>query len=92
MQIFVFSETSIIVLMAFCELFHMEFSEFKNSIYFESYEQKTTEKCQNFSCAKIATIFEVLKILVSKFNTTILLSGTIIPENLSAVPSFHSEI
>ena len=78
--------------MAFFEIFHMKFSEFKNSTYFKSYVQKTTEKVEISSSAKIAVIFEFFRILTWKFNTTILSSVTIAPENLSAVPGFHSEI
>ena len=92
MKFFLFSKTSIIILMAFFEIFHMKFSEFKNSNYFKSYVQKTTEKVEISFPAKIASIFEVLKISTWKFITTILISVTITPENLRTVPSFHSEI
>ena len=91
-QIFHFFEISIMHLMAFFEIFHMKFSEFKNSTYFKSYVQKTTEKVEISSSAKIAVIFEFFRILTWKFNTTILSSVTIISENLSTVPGLHSEI
>ena len=52
LQIFFFSKTSTIILIAFFELFHMQFSEFKNSIYFKSYAQKTTENGRNFTLCK----------------------------------------
>ena len=78
--------------MAFFEIFHMKFSEFKNSTYFKSYVQKTTEKVEISSSAKIAVIFEFCMILIWKFNTTILSSVPITPKNLSTVPVFLSEI
>ena len=92
MQFFIFSEIFIIVLMAFCELFRMEFSEFKNSIYIKRYAKKQQKNVEISLSAKIATIFAVFKISVYKFNTTILSSTTITPEDLSPIPSFLSEI